>query len=197
MSPDEQQVALYLGDRRLTANSFSKRELREGKTPDFRVSVDGVFAFFCEVKSIEADGWLERQLAQVPAGAIAGGARNDPIFYRLTNDIHEGVKQFDAVNPRVLHPNVLAFVNHDRDCGFLDLVGAVTGNFVADHGNHPVYRQFLEGRIKQEKHRIHLYVWLDDFKPERLWFNYGYAVHQAHLCACFVVDPHAIKQFPA
>ncbi len=113
MSTDENTIAEYLAKRGLTAVPFSKEELRAGKTPDFRVMLRQSFTFFCEVKSIEKD--------------TAEGSRKDPIFNRLADDIHTAVKQFDAVNPKVTDPNVLALVNHDRKCGFLDLIGVMTG----------------------------------------------------------------------
>lgn len=181
MSTDENSIAEYLAKRALTAAPFSKEELRAGKTPDFRVMLGQSFAFFCEVKSIEKD--------------TVEGLRKDPIFNRLADDIHTAVKQFDAVNPKVTDPNVLALVNHDRKCGFLDLIGVMTGNFVAENNElHPIYKQFSEGRIKDEEARIHLFIWLDDFKPERLLFTQTHTDFHKRLCGWFGVDQSAIKQ---
>lgn len=140
-----------------------------------------VFAFFCEVKSLEKDA--------------AEGLRKDPVFNRLTDDVHTAVKQFDAVNSKVSCPNVLALVNHDKNCGFLDLIGVLTGNFVAENNEqHPIYKQFSEGRIKDEKARIHLFLWLDDFKPERLLFSQTHLGFHKNLCAWLGIDPGTIKQ---
>ena len=182
MNADENRVAEFLVKKGLIATEFQKHERRRGKkTPDFRVLHNGVFAFFCEVKSIEKD--------------INENLRKDPVFNRLTDDIHRALKQFDAVNPKIEAPNVLALINHDRSCGFLDLIGVLTGNFIAENDQpHPIYKQFSEGRIKDEKARIHLFLWLDDFKPERLLFSQTHAEFHKQLCGWFGIYPDGIKQ---
>ena len=55
MDPDEERVKSYLEGKGFTAGRFSKAETRAGKTPDFRVSRNSEFLFFCEVKSSPAD----------------------------------------------------------------------------------------------------------------------------------------------
>ncbi len=195
MDPDEEKVKRYLEERGVTVERFSKAEMRSGKTPDFRVLRNGEFIFYCEVKSSPEDRWLDEQLNNAAPGELVGGARNDPIFNRLTADIHEAVKQFDAVNKKQEYPNVLALVNHDDKCGFNDLLGILTGNFYANDGTvHPIYRQFSHGRIKEEKGRIHLFIWLDDYKPDRLLFSQAEQAHHASVCAAFGVDQNEIKQ---
>jgi len=195
MDHDEDKVKHFLEERGFTVERFSKAETRAGKTPDFRVFQNGVFLFYCEVKSSPEDRWLDEQLNSAAPGELVGGARNDPIFNRLTADIHEAVKQFDAVNKDQKHPNVLALVNHDDMCGFNDLLGILTGNFYANDGTaHPIYRQFSHGRIKDEKGKVHLFIWLDDHKPDRLLFSQAEETHHAVLCAAFGVDQNEIKQ---
>lgn len=193
--PDEDKVKKYIEERGLSCKRFSKEETRAGKTPDFRVFQDGEFGFFCEVKSSPKDRWLDKQLENAPPGEIVGGGRSDPIFNRLTTDLHSALKQFEAVNPVQEWPNVLALVNHDDMCGFNDLIGILTGNFYSDSGNvHPIYKQFSEGRIKDEKGKIHLFLWLDDFKPDRLLFSQ--TNHELHLrlCELFKINMNEIKQ---
>jgi hypothetical protein len=144
MDKDEQKVREYLEKRGFGCGSFSKEERRLGKTPDFRVNLNGSFAFYCEVKS-SRDPWLDNMLENAPAGEVVGGPRNDPISNRLAADIHAAVKQFGAVNPKQKFPNVIALVNHDHKCGFDDLLAVLNGNFYADNGiAHPIYRQFTE-----------------------------------------------------
>jgi hypothetical protein len=105
--PDEDKVATYLAERNLVVDRFPKEEQRNGKTPDFRVSANGEVVAYCEVKSIVRDTWLDRLFAKVAPDQTAGGLRNDPVFNRLTDDIHKAVQQFDAVNPGCHLPNVL------------------------------------------------------------------------------------------
>ncbi len=184
MNPDETRISEFLSARGLTATLFTSEERQAGKTPDFRVFTGNSLAFFCEVKS-------------VIAGEI-GGCQKDPTFNRLTNDLHTAAKQFDAVNPDAEVPNVLALVNHDRLCGFLDLIAVLTGNFIAEDGeNHPIYRKFSEGRIKDEKARIHMVIWLDDFKPERVLFTRTNAGLHEKLCAFMRMNPGEIERVDA
>lgn len=110
MDLNEEKVKSYLERKGFTVERFSKEEMRACKTPDFRISRNGEFLFYCEVKSSPADKWPDEQLNDTPC-KLAKGARNDPIFNRLTTDIYEAVKQFDAVNIDQKHPNVLALVN--------------------------------------------------------------------------------------
>lgn len=172
MDQNEKTVSRYLRGRGLTAVRFKKIDTRLGKTPDFRVYSDGNFAFFCEVKASPKDNWLDEQQQQTAPNKIFGGLRQDPIFNRLTSDIHTAVKQFDAVNPQRVYPNVLALVNHDDTCGFQDLLAVLTGNFYADDGtSHSIYKQFSHGRIKEGKQRIDLFVWIDHHGPNHLLFS--------------------------
>jgi hypothetical protein len=178
---DKNMVAEFLTQKGLTATEFQKQERSKGKTPDFRVLYNGAFAFFCEVKTIQKD--------------MIEGLRDDPVFNRLTDDIHTAVKQFDAVNQKVEAPNVLTLINHDQSCGLNDLISVLTGNFIAENDQpSPIYKQFSEGRIKDEKARIHLFLWLDDFKPERFLFTQTHIEFHKQLCGWFRVDPNGIKQ---
>lgn len=196
MEADEEKVKGYLEKRGFICERFSKQEMRTGKTTDFRVFLNGEFVFYCEVKSIREDRWLDQLLEDAGPGQLVGGARNDPIFNRLTADIHDAVKQFDAVNPDQKFPNVLALVNHDDMCRFNDaLLGILTGNFYANNGTvHPIYRQFSQGRIKGEKRKVHLFIWLDDHKPDRLLFSHTHDQHHANLCSYFGISQNEIKK---
>lgn len=191
--PDEKRIAAYLSDRSLSTSRFSKGERRGGKTPDFRVLKNDSKVAFCEVKSVVRDTWLDRLLAKAAPGNIAGGLRSDPVFNRLTDDIHTAVKQFDAVNPNCEAPNILGLVNHDKNCGFLDLLAVLTGNFYGTEGPYPIYRQFSEGRIKDDKSRIHAYIWLDDFRPTRVLFSRTHSEHHINLCALLGFDEAEIR----
>lgn len=122
---------------------------------------------------------------------IVGGLRHDPVFNRLAEHIHKAAQQFAAVNPDRKYPSVLVFTNSDRHCGIADLVGTLTGNFYAEGGSvEPIYRNVSEGRIREEKHTIDLYVWVDDWEPEKrkMFFNNG-SPYYAALTALLGSDP--------
>jgi hypothetical protein len=192
---DEERVKAFLIEQGLQPERFSKKERRSGhKTPDFRVFQGGKFCFFCEVKSIERDTWLDEQFDKAPVGTPVGGCRHDPTHNRLTDDIHTAVKQFDAVNPDLTHPNVLAFVNHEKMCGVFYLVGVITGRFLADDGEaYPIYLKYSQGRIRDEKTHIYLFIWLDEFESALyLLFTPSHKSHPWSLCTWFCIDPKAL-----
>lgn len=191
---DEELVARLLAAKGLRAERFSKAERRQGKTPDFRVFKNDALKFFCEVKSVEEDTWLDKQLNVAAPGQIVGGLRDDPVFNRLTDDIHQAVAQFLAVNPDSDVPNVMAFVNHDSMCDEQDMVGVLTGQFLADDGaSHRIYTKFSEGRIKNEKYRVHLFCWVEQGRFRSLTFNQADLAHFNALCDLFAYDPSDIK----
>ncbi len=92
----------------------------------------------------------------------------------------------------------MAIVNRDFNTGCLDLVAVTTGNFMAEGGGvHPIYRKYSEGRIREEKKRIHLYIWLDAFEADQLFFNLEETLHLQKLCNYFGTSPEAIRKVGA
>jgi hypothetical protein len=51
-----------------------------------------------------------------------------------------------------------------------------------------------DGRIRDEKTRIHLYIWMDDRKPERFLFSHAHEAHHATLCILFGIESSAIRR---
>jgi len=191
---DEELVVQLLADRGLRAERFSKTERRQGKTPDFRVFHGEELKFYCEVKSVEKDTWLDKKFDAAAPGEIVGGLRDDPVFNRLTDDIHKAVAQFLAVNPGAAVPNVMVFVNHDSMCDDQDMFAVLTGQFLADDGTaHRIYAKFSEGRIKNEKYAIHLFCWAEKERICALTFNQAHPAHCKVLCELLGYDPSRIK----
>lgn len=181
MVDSERLVTDALAAKDLRAVRFTKEEKRGRKTPDFRVLRGSELAFYCEVKEVAEDDWAE-------------GGRSDPIYNRLTDDIHTAVKQFSSVNPDRREPNVLAFVNNDSRCGYPDLLGVTTGQFFADDGSYdPIYTQYSEGRIREEKFQVDLYLWFDSFMANQLLFNMVDRRHLERLCGYLGIDPQQIE----
>jgi hypothetical protein len=98
----ESRVHAYLSSFGLRVEWFAKAELRGGKTPDFRVFSGDDLAFYCEVKTAQEDEWLDKQLAAVPPGRIAGGLRPDPTYNWIANYLHGAEAQLDAGRPDLL-----------------------------------------------------------------------------------------------
>ena len=195
----ETRVEEYLVGANLDVARFSKAEMRQGRTPDFRVFANGDLAFYCEVKTAQEDEWLDKRIAAAPPLTVVGGARPEPIYNRVSTQIHNAVGQFDAVNPEMDHPNVLAIVNGDEGAGFTDLIQVLTGNAYCESGHViPMFREYSEGRIRDEKLRIHLYLWFNVWKPgvPQMFFPEVHAAHHTALCRYFKLDPAAMKRLP-
>lgn len=196
MANGETLVRDYLARLGLTAARFAKLAMRQGRSPDFRVMDGESLAFYCEVKTVQEDDWLEQQFANAPAGTLVGGSRPDPTYNRISSHIHSAAGQFESVNGGCEYPNVLVFVNHDLHAGVQDLVSVLTGNAYTDSGAIlPWYRAYSEGRIREEKERIHLYLWIDVGEPEprKFWMQSNGAHHLA-LCRYLRIAPAQIKQ---
>jgi hypothetical protein len=142
--------------------ALSKSEMRERKTPDFRLSRHGVDVAFCEVKSFQRDEWLEEQIRKIPGGTTAGRLRPDPIFNRISNAIHTAALQFDSVNSKHELLNFLFLVNHDTSATADDLDRVLTGYENVRMGIlDPTSTQYSNGRIHEQRTKIDLYVWQD------------------------------------
>lgn len=199
MNLAEQIAEDYLKSARLSPERFSKQQTRTGqKTPDFRVFKEANLVAFCEAKDIQQDDWLSSQLKTAPPLTLVGGSRPDPIFNRLTGHIHKAAQQFIAVNPKHLYPNILVFANSDSACTFHgDLLGVLTGNFFGADGTvEPIFENFSNGRIRDEKMTIDVYAWWDCWKKPlkpRLWF-WENSPHYASVCAILGSDPAAHRK---
>lgn len=200
MDEGEQVAIDFLASHGLWAVRFAKHELRQGKTPDFRVfNSAGGLVLYCEAKRVQYDEWLDKQLKTAKPLAIVGGARPDPVFNRLCGHIHNAAKQFAAVNPKRELPNVLVLTNSDSHCTFHgDLIGVLTGNFYGEGGVvDRIYGQYAGGRIKQEKLAIDLYVWCDRWdsaqrEPRRYFWRDS--PHYGALCKVLNSDPAAHRK---
>lgn len=189
----EQFAEVYWERKGLKAERFSAAEIGQGKTPDFRVFKSGDLVAYCEAKHVQHDDWLDRKLEAAQPMELVGGLRHDPIFNRLVGHIHKAYKQFMAVNQNREFPNVLVFVNSDSQCDNRDLVAVMTGNFYVEGGGaEPIYSVYSDGRIREEKFAIDLYLWFDESKGEdQKGFHYFVAngPHYAALCALIGSDP--------
>jgi len=58
-------------------------------------------------------------------------------------------------------------MNSDKQCDSRDLVAVMTGNFYVEGGGaESIYTAYSEGRIKEEKFAIDLYVWFEESKGQ-------------------------------
>jgi len=191
LNEGEQAAVDFLGKSGLRVQRFSKEESRHGKTPDFRVFRENEFVMFCEAKHLQCDDWLDKQSDNAAPGQIVGGVHVDPIFNRLTNHVHEAVKQFTSVNPKHEHPNTLFFVNSDRMSDVLDLIAVLDGMFRAESGvRQPIYTRYSGGQIEKEKFTVDLFIWWNAWmnkEPHRVWHP---SIHHQKVCELLGFDVH-------
>jgi hypothetical protein len=156
---DEDLICLELGNRwGLRCERFAAPKREGRKTPDFKVLKDGELIAYLEVKTSHDS----MKFAERADGLCVSTTPNNPIFSRLANDIYRADEQFTSVNPDTLLPNILAFVNHDEKAGAIDLRAVVTGSVPLEGGGSlPAWHHISEGRIRDAKKRIHLYIWCD------------------------------------
>lgn len=194
----EERAIEFFAQYALTCVRYSKTELRAGgKTPDFKVYKGEEFVLYAEAKHIQEDLWLDNQLKAAPPATPVGGLRPDPIPNRISVDIHQAAKQFAAVNPHHEYPNVLVLTNSDYQCHIGDLTAVIEGNVKFDSGLvEPMFKHISEGRIKDAKHTIDLYVWSNEYPGAKYKFQLRFmrgSKHVEQLCALLNVDPSQIR----
>ena len=179
-----------------TGLTFERFERAETRTPDFRVRRGCALVAYCEVKS-PRDDRLDEQLDGAAAFEIVGGARSDPTFNRIARHVAKAATQFEAVNADRAVPNILIFVNHADASGFADLHETLTGTFFAESGEqYKTLIHIAEGRIREARSKIDLYVWID-VKTRRApgyLFNDANPKHVATICALLGIDKNAIER---
>src|SRR5277367_276307 len=98
ISEDEALVEAFWREKGLIPERFEKEHTRFSKSPDFKLYKDGLLVAYCEVKSFQHDGWLDKRLEAAKRGEL-GELRQDPIYNRISNAVHTAVKQLETVNP--------------------------------------------------------------------------------------------------
>jgi len=186
----EQFAEQYLRKQPLRPERFGKGEMRQGKTPDFRVFKHEELVAYCEAKHVQRDDWLDQQLVSARPLQFVGGLRPDPIFNRLTAHIHRAAKQFAAVNANHEFANILVFVNSDRAfCTAEDLRRVITGmERLKGEQDEPMFSEYSEGRIRYEKFTIDMYVWWDSWKNPEKFTRYLWR-ESAHRAALDILLP--------
>jgi hypothetical protein len=195
LNQGEQAAADFFAKRGLRVQRFSKEEIRRSKTPDFRIFRNEEFVMFCEAKHLQCDDWLDKRRDNAAPGQIVGGVRADPLFNRLTNHVHEAVKQFNSVNPRHEHPNTLFFANSDRVSDVLDLIAVLDGMLRAESGvREPIYTPYFDGRIRKERFTVDLFIWWNVWmnkEPQRVWHP---SIHHQRVCELLGCDARSNLQ---
>lgn len=161
VSEDEALIEIFWREKGFIPERFEKEHTRFSKSPDFKLYKDSKLVAYCEVKTFQHDRWMDKQLNAVKPGEMAGGLRQDPIYNRISNAVHTAAQQFNAVNPNHEVFNFLMLVNHDKAAKYADLVSVLTGYWDPLHGVlEKTHTQFSEGRIREDKRKVDLYLWM-------------------------------------
>jgi hypothetical protein len=143
-------------------------------SPDFVFRLEDKTVFVAELKDIDCDlpsegrGWTIPKLGEPN---YPWSFREDNAVNRVAAKIHEAYKQLIS-SPS---PRVLIILNHDFLVDVKDLQEAYEGRLLYSSDAFSYYnvasKKIADGRIKQEKHSIDLYIWIDK-STEHIWFRY-------------------------
>ncbi|MGY3233313.1 ribosomal protein L30 [Bradyrhizobium sp. USDA 4448] len=160
-APDEAADIQLLRDLICDANSivlerYDKAALNRGKTPDFKLIIDGELVGYCEVKSLFDPGILQ----DPPEGVMA--VRKDLPFYRkLGQNVRGAVEQLNAENPDHDKPNVIVFVSHTPEIERKDLIATIAGLPVSDGERLFMLGRKMQGQVCEAARKVDLIIWID------------------------------------
>ena len=160
--------------RRRFGVHLTKIQERNEPTPDFALVCNEQQICVAELKDIE----------RYPASADRGWTipKSDEIHYPFAHRIDNAVSRVaDKIHQAHCQlkdfplPRVLILLNHDSLVDVKDLEEAFTGeqvyaNTIFSYVN-TVSKKITEGKIKEEKGKIDLYIWIDK-RTEQIWFRY-------------------------
>lgn len=142
--------------------------------PDFEYILDGQRVFVAELKDIEYHPPSEQRGWTIPKPDekfCHFSHRTDNAVSRVADKIHNAFCQLKTSPP----PRVLIFLNDDSMVDVKDLEEAFTGQHV--YGNEEfsyvnvVSKNIAGGKIREEKSKIDLYVWIER-RNEKIQFRY-------------------------
>lgn len=174
-SQDETYVRRLL-EERYGLNLRKLDEERDAKTPDYELIDDGVRAAIAEIKTLghversEAKGWkVERH---TPFSWSASRTDNGPS--RVSDHVHAAAKQLR----RFETPRVLILLNQEPLLDVHDLEEAVHGylpygNEESGYFLNTASMRIAEGRIREDRWIIDLYLWIEPRKGPRTVFPVG------------------------
>ena len=143
-------------------------------TPDYELVVEGKRCAVLEAKRLERaprtpeNGWRVSR-----HGPITRATREDNGPSRVTALIHKACRQFSAFSD----PKILAFVNDENMLDALDMEEAFNGSLY--YGNEQIgyantsSAKIANGRIREEKKNIDLFIWMDRYKTRNPVFRFA------------------------
>jgi hypothetical protein len=159
---DESLVAAFWQGKGLDPQPFDKADRRFSKTPDFKLFRNGILVAYCEVKSFQHDPWLDEALDAIEPEEFVNGTRPDPVYNRISNAIHIAAGHLESVNLKHERLNFMVMVNRDKHAKREDMESVLTGYWDPLNGEFDeTHTAFSEGRIREDKRKIDLYIWME------------------------------------
>ena len=154
----------------------------DAKTPDYMYKPDSDLIFVAELKDIirglvsEKTGWKKDN---------GWWRKKENAVKKVADKIHEAYKQLKKYNS----PKVLIILNYDPSVDFNDLNETYDG--FLDYGSpgsiqirNTASAKIANGRIKDEKDKIDLYIWIDGRDNNKFSFrttsDAGKSIKQIH-----------------
>jgi len=136
---------------------------KKGKTPDFEYCENGRRIFVCELKVFEKmKPSVDRgyEIWETPNGFI-WGKKGSNAYNRISKDIAEAYKQLEIYD----EVKILIILNLAPVLYFIDLEDIIRGHGVQEFDNGTIIQDIYvkrasEGRIKNIKRKIDLYIWI-------------------------------------
>jgi hypothetical protein len=152
---------------------FHKIEEGDIKTPDYYVKEgENTFAV-AEVKGFIADFDFEDGSWTKNEDGIYEKEKEDNGPSRVARKIIEGYKQLVHYS----EPKILIFVNHESALDIVDLQECCNGYLDYSNGTtnyrNNASRRIALGKLKDVKNKIDLYIWIDTFENDQIYFRYS------------------------
>ncbi len=168
MTPSEKYVCRLFKDRYgILLRKIDERDGIEGKKPDFEYIKNGRRFFVCELKDYcivypsEKDGW---DITRHPDGSEEA-TRNSSAPNKISRNIYSAYKQLREYD----EPKILIFLNKSSGLNISDLDETLKGYFEFSAGGRKYIDYYAscasEGKIKDIKSKIGLYIWIDKANP--------------------------------
>lgn len=165
LSPYEKYLQILFETHfRINLQKIDEQGGRTGSTSDFELVHDGQRVFVCELKDFEntepsvENGW---NIVHHADGSVESFRKSNAIN-RISKDIAKAHKQLIKYS----EPKILVFLNHTSRLNVGDFDETFRGYIILGEENGVRYtntaaRPASEGKIKELKWEIDLYIWVD------------------------------------
>ncbi len=149
MTDGKQLVIKFFKTKNIEARYFPKGVV-ENKA-DFELYVENHLFGYCQLKSI-----LDYEFY---------GENQDPAYGTIQAKIHEAANQLKSVNSDHAKPNIVFFINHNREKGWQDLWYVLTGQEMPPtQATAPIDLGYLKRLLKKgDSEVIDYFIWADTF----------------------------------